>query len=439
MIEADETFAGTWPFAPHFSEAPGFRMHYVDEGAGEPILMLHGLPTWGYLYRRLIPSLALDHRVVVPDHMGFGKSATPQDREHTLEEHVDNLSALLDDLDLRDLTIIAQDWGGPIAAAYAVQHPGRVARLLLMNTATGLAGTDEALPVSTSSWYRWVIDGRASGRYDAVMGNLGSTVLSVMRIIGFERIGITTNTWVDAYSRPFPDAASCRGALALPLHAVDGGAAAYVASQREHAESLRSIPAMLIEGMADHAIPPEHAIADFRSLWPDGRVVELPGVGHYLQEDAPETLLPLVRQFLDLHPITLTSRTETKRPDLDAAGIATTAADWVRTDVDDRIDNETQRQLDTLLTRDAPEPRSNVPLLLKVLRGLEDLELAETPEKIAAAVQEIPVHVDGADDLDKVLAEVHSPSSDDRQQWERVRTARRAVIDRLAEAMPEEP
>src|SRR5919108_3740989 len=81
MIPADETFDGTFPFKPHFTNAPGFRMHYVDEGEGDPIVCLHGEPTWAYLYRNFIPPLSKRHRVIVPDHMGFGRSETPVDRE----------------------------------------------------------------------------------------------------------------------------------------------------------------------------------------------------------------------------------------------------------------------------------------------------------------------------------------------------------------------
>ena len=97
MIAADETFDGTWPFEARFSEASGFRQHYVDEGPreGETILCLHGEPTWGYLYRNMIGPLAESYRVVVPDHMGFGKSETPQDREYTLRTHVENLEAFV--------------------------------------------------------------------------------------------------------------------------------------------------------------------------------------------------------------------------------------------------------------------------------------------------------------------------------------------------------
>jgi len=114
MIQANETFDGTWPYAPRFCPAGGFQQHYVDEGSGRPVVMLHGQPTWGYIYRHFIAPLARTHRVIVPDHMGFGKSETPQDREYTLATHVANLTVLIDTLDLREITFVMQDWGGPI-------------------------------------------------------------------------------------------------------------------------------------------------------------------------------------------------------------------------------------------------------------------------------------------------------------------------------------
>ena len=129
MIPADETFDGTWPFNPHFSSAAGFRQHYVDEGPkeGEVVICLHGEPTWGYLYRNFIPPLSQQYRVIVPDHMGFGKSETPPDRVYTLQTHVENLEKLIDDLDLTDSTFVCQDWGGPITGAYAIRGPERQA------------------------------------------------------------------------------------------------------------------------------------------------------------------------------------------------------------------------------------------------------------------------------------------------------------------------
>ncbi len=111
MISSSETFNGTWPFEPRFSNAAGFQQHYVDEGEGEIIICLHGEPTWGYLYRNMIEPLAKNYRVIVPDHMGFGKSETPEDREYTLKSHTENLSSLIDDLDLNAVTLVMLGWG----------------------------------------------------------------------------------------------------------------------------------------------------------------------------------------------------------------------------------------------------------------------------------------------------------------------------------------
>ena len=138
-IPAGETFDGTFPFAPHFSDAAGFRMHYVDEGSGDPIILIHGEPTWSYLYRKFIPVLSQHFRVIAPDHMGFGKSESPAGTVYTLDRHARNLSGLIEELDLRNITLVMQDWGGPIGAVIAARHPDRMKRFVAMNT---IFGTD---------------------------------------------------------------------------------------------------------------------------------------------------------------------------------------------------------------------------------------------------------------------------------------------------------
>ena len=302
MIAADETFEGTWPFAAKFHDGAGFRQHYVDEGEGEPIVCLHGEPTWGYLYRNMIGPLARNNRVIVPDHMGFGKSETPQDREYTLQSHTENLASLIEHLDLRDITFVIQDWGGPIGSAFTVRHPERVKRMVYMNTVSGYGSSREEHPrPNESRWFTWIGEGLESGRTEQVLRNLGSTVLSVMKIIGFNASNVD-DTWIRAYSEPFPDWDSSIGGYEFPIDAYLGRIRDYVIAGAEGAPALASKPAILLEGMEDGAIDPGRAIAQFKSLWPDAPVVELDGVGHFCQEDAPEMLVANIRQFLQANP-----------------------------------------------------------------------------------------------------------------------------------------
>ena len=304
MIPSDETFNGTFPFEPHFSEAAGFRMHYVDEGKGEPIICLHGEPTWGYLYRKFIPPLSKTHRVIVPDHMGFGKSETPQNKEYTLRTHVENLAALIEELDLWDITFVVQDWGGPISSAYTVRHPERVKRFCLMNTLLGYSpfvkNAPKLPPLHTSPWFTWVTEKLKDGSYYEVIGNLGSAVLSVMKILGFENSAVVDETWLRAYSLPFKNKEECKGAIEFPLDVALQRVANYVKEGAGGVEELQKKPAMLAEGMRDRAIPPERAITDFKPLFPNGPIVELENVGHFCQEDAPETLVALIQQFIQM-------------------------------------------------------------------------------------------------------------------------------------------
>jgi haloalkane dehalogenase len=300
MIAADETFDGTWRYAPKFCSASGFQMHYVDEGDKRPVVLLHGQPTWGYIYRRFIGPLAATYRVIVPDHMGFGKSETPSDRAYTLSTHVANLTALIESLDLRDITLVMQDWGGPIGIGYTVRHPDRVHSLVLMNTVCGygVAGRrDIPNPIDTP-WFRWILEGLPTGRTEAVLSQLGSTILSVMQIVGLERLDKVDPTFIRAYGAPFATPAECKGAIEFPLDLALGRVRDFAREGAAGIPALKSKPAIMIEGMLDRAISPVLAIADFKGLWPDRTVIEVPGAGHYIQEDAPEVALAAIQAFL---------------------------------------------------------------------------------------------------------------------------------------------
>jgi len=135
----DGDFGGTFPFeARYIQVADDVRMHYVDEGPrdGRPVVLVHGNPTWGFVYRNFVgPLAAAGHRVIVPDHLGFGRSDKPHETgRYELPRHIERFDALLESLDLRGATVVPQDWGGPIGLSWAVAHPERVERLIILNT-----------------------------------------------------------------------------------------------------------------------------------------------------------------------------------------------------------------------------------------------------------------------------------------------------------------
>ena len=300
MIDPEETFDGTWPFAPNFFDGNGFKMHYVDENPGgdETFLCVHGEPTWGYLYRNIIPRLARMGRVVVADHMGFGKSETPQARRYTIEEHYRNLENLVLDLDLRGITLVLQDWGGPIGGTLAYAHPDRVKRLCVMNSIAGGQAPKSASRIRKSPWFMWV----NSPAFEPTVRNLGANALSVMKRIGFERTAHVDETWVRAYSAPFPTPESCVAAIRFPECIADDETVEFLRSLRtpEAVAVVKKMPAMYVHGEADRALPLDFSVGCFRDMWPDAPVVTLPGVGHFVQEDAPEAISALIQQFVQM-------------------------------------------------------------------------------------------------------------------------------------------
>ena len=300
MIDAKETFNGSWPFKPNFFKGNGFSQHFVDEGPrnASPIIMLHGEPTWGYIYRKFIPALSKENRIIVPDHMGFGKSETPQDKEYTLKTHVENLSNLIEFLDLKNITFVGQDWGGPIIGAYSIRNIKNVKSYFLINTLFGYSR--EERPQSLSPWFKWIKKHYDDKTLDGILGELGSTVLSVMKIPNFTNSEVIDDDWITAYSSQFPDRASCKGAINFPLDALLNRMFPYILEgfKLGDLKSLCSKPAFLAYGMQDRAIEPDYAIRDFKALFPNAKVFKLPNAGHYSQEDEPEVLINLIKDFV---------------------------------------------------------------------------------------------------------------------------------------------
>ena len=303
MIRPDETFDGTFPYSAKFTDAAGFRMHYIDEGPqdGQVVLCLHGEPTWGYLFRHLVAALNGTYRVVVPDHMGFGKSATPQDRTYWLQDHVANLERLVLALDLRNITLVMHDFGGPVGMGLAARHPDRIRRIISTNgpTSFGQASAVERLTANAqvSPWFQWIIKAESEGRLETVLGELGFNILSTLKLNGFENHALISDTWLHAYGAHFTSPAECAGAIGW-AKGFALGAHRFEAPDATAIREIKSKPALAIWGMADRTLHAEHFLPLFSELFPQAPVHKLAGVGHYCLEDAPEVIASQIAVFL---------------------------------------------------------------------------------------------------------------------------------------------
>jgi pimeloyl-ACP methyl ester carboxylesterase len=287
----DGDFDGTFPFESRYLRAGKTNLHYVDEGPSEapPLLFLHGNPTWSYLWRRPIADLsAAGRRCVAYDHMGFGRSEKPPRMSaYTLERHIENALALIDELDLRDLTLVAHDWGGPIGLGAMLERPERLNAIVLMNTWAW------ELP----SWLPpFIREFRTEGLGEilALGGNL-----FVESIPGGMARRDVDRVMMDAYRAPFPDYWSRAGTLAfqreIPLTERDRSAP-MISSIHKRLPQL-DVPMLLLWGMRDPVFQPVF-LDQWRELFPDAEVASLEDASHFVVEDRPDAVIGAIERFL---------------------------------------------------------------------------------------------------------------------------------------------
>lgn len=287
----DERFENLpdFPYEPHYVEVNGLRLHYLDEGEGNPILCLHGEPSWSYLYRRMIPTLVEAGRVVAPDWIGFGRSdKLTEIGDYSFELHHDSLVGFLEALDLKEITLVCQDWGGLLGLTVASELPERFARLVIMNTF--LPTGEEALTEGFKQWLGFV-------------ERVGKK-LQVGRLMtrAFQREESQTPAVRAAYDAPFPGPEHRAGVAAFPVlvprSPEDPGAQAMRQARKRLASWEK--PALVLFSDGD----PITRGADrfFRELIPGTRQqpqITIEGAGHFLQEDkGPEIARHIVR-FLE--------------------------------------------------------------------------------------------------------------------------------------------
>ena len=257
--------------------------------------MLHGNPTWAYLYRHCIRGVTdAGHRAVAHDEMGFGRSDKPErESEYRVQRHVQHFGELMDKLALAGVTLVLQDWGGPIGLAWAVAQPERVRRLVLLNTFSGALPDYPKVPAPFK-----LFRGRGSGELLVKRLHVFTRVFMFRGgVVHRERLGENEKA---AYLAPHPDAASRAGVLAYPrLIPWDEGnpTRPLVRQIEEGLAKLAAKPVLICWPRQDRAFK-ERTLAYWRERFPQAQVQELEDAGHYVQEDAHERVVPLLVDFL---------------------------------------------------------------------------------------------------------------------------------------------
>ncbi len=282
----DELFDGLpgYDFAPHYLEQDGLRMHYVDEGAGNPVLFLHGEPTWAYLYRKMIAPVADVARAVAPDYFGFGRSDKPtRIEDYSYDFHYSSIERFVDELDLRETTLVVQDWGGPIGLRLAAERPDRVSQLVILNTGIG-AGR-----APSEEWLRFREFIRRVGT-DLVPGQL----------IRISCVSELPEDVVEAYNAPFPVPESKAGILAFPELVpteIDHPSAAKMLEVRAALEAWER-PALVLFSDSDpifSTVAAERMASRIPGAGPAEIVAD---AGHFLQEEKGEEIAARIVRFL---------------------------------------------------------------------------------------------------------------------------------------------
>ena len=276
-----------YPFAPHYLDLHGLRYHYVDEGQGEPMLLVHGNPTWSFLWRKVISAFSPERRVIAPDHIGCGRSDKPQDYRYRLAAHIANLETLVFHHDLRDITLVVHDWGGPIGLGMAVRHPDRIKRIVITNTA---AFRSAHLP-----WMLGLV--RTPGIGDFLVRGLN---LFVLGTIWFARARALKAEAKRGYLEPYDTwanrIATLRFVQDIPMNA---GHPSYpdLEELERNLPRLRDKPVQFIWGEKDFIFSPKF-LREFQDWFPEARTLSLPHAGHLLTEDAPDEVIRCIREFM---------------------------------------------------------------------------------------------------------------------------------------------
>ena len=277
-----------YPFESHFFKIKQYNYHYIDEGEGDPIVMVHGNPTWSFMFRNLISEFSKTHRVIAPDHLGCGLSDKPENFSYNLESHIDNLEAFILSKNLEKITLLVHDWGGPIGLGFAIRHPEKIERVIISNTA---AFSMDEIPLRIKL---------------GKMPWLGEKLIIDMNLFVKCATTMTTTTPLstqvkNGYLLPFQNKSDRTAVYQfvkdIPMSPLHPSIETLLGI--EHGLwMLREKPIAIIWGMRDWCFTPK-----FYERWidffPHAESLKLKDAGHLLYEDAIDDIIPFINHFIE--------------------------------------------------------------------------------------------------------------------------------------------
>ena len=282
-----------YPIVTRYFETPRGRIHYVDEGSGAPIVFVHGNPSWSFEYRHLIAALRNEYRCIAPDHLGFGLSGRSRDpADYHPAAHAENFAALMEHLNLDKVTLVFSDWGGPIALAFARQHPERVAGLVVLNSWCWPVDTDRHFLRFSSMMSSWPMQ--------FLIRHFNFFVTQVTpKAVG--NPAILTKEVMAHYINAQPDPESRAASAALPGYII--GATEWLRGIWNGRAAFTGKPALVIWGHKDIAFRRKE-LETWQAELKNCTVYELPECGHFLAEEAPEAVAAHIRAFVAQQGVT---------------------------------------------------------------------------------------------------------------------------------------
>lgn len=284
-----------YPFTGHYLGLDGLNYHYLDEGSGPPVVMVHGNPSWSFYYRNLVLNLRDRYRCIVPDHIGCGLSDKPGDDcyDYTLSQRVDDLERLLDSLGITEkITLVLHDWGGMIGMAFAVRHPERIKRLVILNTAAFHLPKEKPFPLALKI--------------------CRDTSLGALLVRGFNAFSLAAS-FVGCKRNPMP--AGLRALYRLPYDNWQNRIATLrfvqdiplapgdrnyelVSQVAAGLAQFQDLPVAIFWGELDFVFDP-HFLAEWQRRFPQAELHAYPDAGHYILEDMKDEVVPLISEFMD--------------------------------------------------------------------------------------------------------------------------------------------